>query len=82
VSGYCNNQLTLLKSLPTTFLVSVLLCHPVPFTRLHMRDAKNYDAHLLFVVRLLWEFLGAMFLYNDIWLLTPGPVIKLPFIVE
>ena len=74
------NGLTSLKSLPTTFLVSVLLCRPVNFTRLHARDVN--DAHLLFVARLLWEFLGTIFLFNDIWLLTPGPVIKLPFIVE
>jgi hypothetical protein len=39
-------------------------------------------SHLLFVACLLRKFLGTMFLCNDIWLLTPGPVIKLPFIVE
>ena len=35
-----NNQLTSLKSLPMTFQVSVLSCHPVTFTRFHVRYVK------------------------------------------
>jgi hypothetical protein len=35
-----NNQLSSLKSLHMTFLVSVLSCHPVGFTRFHARDVE------------------------------------------